>query len=137
MSCTSVLQRGQSGDGLCEALTLCMIEGIVVYLLFELGLVRHCVLVSDASGLVACICLFIFLLLRYAVTTLVCKCLMCASVTFLEHSVYVMVAVVQLGGPIAPPRNIFLFRAPTGIRAVESKDLGNKGPLQIKGPFRQ
>ena len=62
-SCTCLVQEGQSGDGLCEALTLCIVEGMVIYL-FCVEQVQH--RVSDASdvltsGYVTFISVFIFL----------------------------------------------------------------------------
>ena len=63
MSCTRVLQCGQSGGGLCEAPTLCKHHRMVIYLFrFKLGM-RHCASVNDASdvlndGAVDCNVLF-------------------------------------------------------------------------------
>ena len=46
VSCTCELKRGQSGDGLCEVLTLCRYDRRNGDLFL---MVRHCALVSDAS----------------------------------------------------------------------------------------
>ena len=79
VSCPRVLQRGQCGDGLCEASsTLCKYDrknGDLFVLSWTSR--RRCDLVNDASdvlieGAVACTNLFIFLALMYMVTAVVC-----------------------------------------------------------------
>jgi hypothetical protein len=93
VSCTCVLQRGQSGDGLFVASTLCRYErrsGDLFVLSW--ARVRRCALGSAASvvfmvGAIVCNSLFIFLLLRCVVTVIVWMrfkfCLICAGVTCL------------------------------------------------------
>ena len=63
-----VAKEIECGDGLCEASTLCMIEGMVMYLFW--AKVRRCALVWGASGVliesdVACISYVLLPALRY------------------------------------------------------------------------
>ena len=68
----------QSSEGLCEASTLCKYNRINDDFFFlRWARVWRCALVSDAfevliEGVIACISLFIFLVLRYVVTVVVC-----------------------------------------------------------------